>query len=827
MKPQRPLVDSPTIIVLMLNRRRWIWVAIALTVIVVFLGIINRTLTENSTERVLLAKTLFLFSSGACTLLLLYTSKKVKDLSIRLSRAWLLLSFTLASNFIANCIWLAIELHWLTPSWSPAASTANLAVYLLLMAAVLLYPRKSIKPVAFIKNGLDAITIILTGVLVLIQFVGFPTQAISPINQPIDRFITMVIPLADILLLAAIAVLLYSHPVSFTRFPVLFIAAGILNFFIGDLVYAVQTIQGSYQIGGSADLLMLIIYSCFAWAALAQLFGIRRVHPYIPIKRTGFFYRNFVRHWESYLPFLWIFLSIGFISWSHGVAGGDQTRILSILVTGMIGIVIIRQIITLAENFELNWQLSQTMRQLHHQSNALSRSNRELEVQVAAHQEARMRLSYEATHDALTDLPNRTYLMQHLVRLIEEDQKASENQAALMFLDCDRFKMINDSMGHGAGDNLLIQVAKRIRACLRGNDIVARLSGDEFVIILPEANGTNGAARIAERILSTLAEPYLLDGQQVFISASIGIVPSISDYEYATDILRDADIAMYKAKEQGKACYTIFAPNLRDEALDRMNLERDLRQALDKNQFELFYQPVVRVADSSVCGFEALVRWNHPTRGRIQPVEFIPFAEQNGLIQAIDRWVMNQACMQFSAWLLSGLVTRNQYISVNISPQEFSHSTFAKEVQLALIENGMPARCLKLEITESIFLQNSQGAHFTFQRLAEMGVDCLLDDFGTGYSSLGYLQRYPIKTIKIDRSFINASLTGERMELARAIITVAQSLGLQTVAEGVETEAQLSELRGHECDQAQGFLFFHPQPREAVEQILRDQVAIL
>jgi diguanylate cyclase (GGDEF)-like protein len=489
----------------------------------------------------------------------------------------------------------------------------------------------------------------------------------------------------------------------------------------------------------------------------------------------------------------------------------------------MIAMIMVRQILAVNENFRLNQKLGDANRQLRTKSTELVFTNQELQVQVNAHQIARERLSFEATHDQLTSLPNRTYLLNHLEPEIAYARDDPTLFSAIMFLDCDRFKLVNDSLGHLAGDTLLIQVAQRIRVCLRSKDIVARLGGDEFIVYLPETNGLAGISHVADRILEELRKPFFIADQSVYLSASIGIVDQLSRYNNPVDILRDADIAMYKAKELGKARYVFFNAAIGEEAYQRMKVERDLRQAIENHQFEMFYQPVINLCDESLAGFEALLRWNHPQRGLLSPGEFIPLAEQTGLIQPIGKWVVTAACNQFAAWLRASLVLPNWFVSVNVSSNEFLDPEFGSRIAEILAQTGLNCRNLRLEITESVFLADSEAARQTFAELTALGIECYLDDFGTGYSSLGYLHSFPIHTIKIDRTFVWSIDTSKQQDMIGAIMSVAKGLGLQTVAEGIETVTQLTLLKELGCRLGQGFLFYKPLPAGQIEALLREQ----
>ena len=421
--------------------------------------------------------------------------------------------------------------------------------------------------------------------------------------------------------------------------------------------------------------------------------------------------------------------------------------------------------------------------------------------------------------DALTGLPNRLLFIDRLVRLIEHTKRHKDYLFAVLFLDLDGFKMINDSLGHVIGDQLLIAVANRLEKCLRVSDTVtrieklftiARLGGDEFTILLDQVKDPSDATLIAERLMDALAAPFSLDGQEIFTSVSIGIALSNIGYDNPEDLLRDADTAMYRAKSLGKARYEVFDLAMRASVLARLQLETDLRNALEREEFQNFYQPIVSLESGRITGFEALLRWQHPTRGLLQPLDFIPLAEENGMIRELGWWNLQKACRQISAWNACRNGTPLS-ISVNLSVKQFLQPNLAAEIRELLGEIGLPPNTLKLEITESTVMTDPSAAVEMLLQIKSLGVQLSIDDFGTGYSSLSYLHRFPLDTLKIDRSFTSAiGQGGDSLEILRTILPMANSLRLNVIAEGVETAEQLAILRTLRCEYAQGYYFSKP-----------------
>lgn len=435
---------------------------------------------------------------------------------------------------------------------------------------------------------------------------------------------------------------------------------------------------------------------------------------------------------------------------------------------------------------------------------------------------AEEQLLHSAYYDSLTNLPNRDLFLDRLWHTIRRAKRRGNYIFAVLFLDLDRFKTINDSLGHTIGDRLLVEIARRLESCLRPSDTLARLGGDEFTILLEEIQTTEDASKIADRIHVALRAPFTLNGREVFTNASIGIALSSTGYKRPEDLLRDADTAMYRAKALGKARHITFDTDMHDNAVARLQLETDLRLALQRQEFLLHYQPIVLLCESPehpdncccssrIVGFEALVRWQHPTRGLVSPGEFIPMAEETGAIVPIGLWVLHQACRQLRQWQQQFPDRDDLCASVNLSCKQFSQTHLIEQIDAILEETGLDGHYLKLEITESTIVENAQSAASMLAQLKQRRIQICIDDFGTGYSSLSYLHRFPSDTLKIDRSFVGQmGNDGEKAEIVRAILTLAHELGMDAIAEGVETYQQLQQLRSLHCEYGQGYYFAKP-----------------
>ncbi len=429
-------------------------------------------------------------------------------------------------------------------------------------------------------------------------------------------------------------------------------------------------------------------------------------------------------------------------------------------------------------------------------------------------------LRQNAFHDALTGLPNRVLFIERLEQAIGHTQRHKEYLFAVLFLDLDRFKVVNDSLGHLTGDRLLIEIAGRLKLCLRHSDTVARLGGDEFTILLPDIEDSSDAVRVAERIKEELQLAFALDGNEVFTSASIGITFSTTGYNSAEDVLRDADIAMYRAKSQGTAHYEIFNTDMHAQAIALLQLETDLRLGIERQEFRLQYQPIVLLESGKIAGFEALIRWQHPQKGLLLPDTFLPTAIETGLLSSLCRWVIRSACQEARQWrsLFPDLLLT---ISVNLSSQRFNQSNLSTEVAGVLQDTDLDASILKLEVTESLIMASAETVTVMLYELKDLGIQLSIDDFGTGYSSLARLHHFPIDELKIDRSFIKSmSNDSGNSEIVEAIIALAQKLNLDVTAEGIETPEQLAKLRVLKCKYGQGFFFSPPLDSEAVRELV-------
>lgn len=461
-----------------------------------------------------------------------------------------------------------------------------------------------------------------------------------------------------------------------------------------------------------------------------------------------------------------------------------------------------------AEIIKLNSSLEQKIRE----------RTAQLEAEIQKRERAQAKLLRMALHDSLTDLPNRSWFLQKLKQELEKSQQQPNYQFAVISFDCDNFKVINDSLGHSVGDSLLKAIPSRLESCLPPDSFMARLGGDEFIILIPEIQDLATAITATEQIQQKFTIPFSVGKREIFLNFSIGIVLGTAEYDLPEKLLRNADLAMYQAKALGKDQYQIYNQQMHQRAVERLQLEIDLRQAIKNNEFILHYQPIICLKTGYISGFESLIRWQHPQLGMISPGKFIPVAEETGLIIPIGIWVLKEACKQIKLWQQKYHAFISLTININVAVQQFSYSRLIEEIDKILAETQLPSCCLKLEITESAIMENSDSAHAILQQLRDRDIKICIDDFGTGYSSLSYLHKFPVDNLKIDRSFISRIKSlDEPNKVIDAIVNLAHHLDITVTAEGIETQAQLDYIQKLGCEYAQGYHFYKPLNAEAVE----------
>jgi diguanylate cyclase (GGDEF)-like protein len=751
---------------------------------------------------------------------LYYGARKSFVISRRIGLAWLILALSVLSFAIGDTVWSILEAGLgQTPFPSPA-DYFYLFFYPLFLAGVLILPPGHLTSREWVKRSMDMGIVLLAAALGFWNLLLGPIQAANHTAPAVTQILSLSYPVGDFLLLWASLLLIYYQTKGQRPGASFLLVGGAMLMLITDCSFGYVSLTGSYTSGSILDFGWIIAFLTFGLAGMLQAEGIRsfesKDHPVLEERSTS------LPAWISYLPYVWLTGAYLLLLQSHTTPFPMDFFSLSISIGAIIALVLVRQVVEASEINHLNDQLRRALLRLQQQADKQFETNQELKIEINERKRAEEQLSHDALHDSLTGLPNRVLFMDRLGRAIEY-AKRQNHPFAVLFLDLDHFKVINDSMGHSEGDRLLISIAQRLKVSLRSSDTVARFGGDEFVILLEGTNDLEPAVASATRIQEDLKLPFNLDHRKVYITASIGVVLSVNEYDRPEEVLRDADLAMYRAKACGKARFEVFNPSLRTLAISRLEIENELRHALDHHEFVLNYQPILGLESSDLIGFEALIRWNHPTRGQLLPAEFISVAEETGLILPIGEWVLREACSQTMRWQAACSDQASLAINVNISSKQLAYTNFIDQLLLVLQDTGLNPALLRLEITESVLIDNQVEANEIFEKLNALGIQLEVDDFGTGYSALNYIQRYPIHTIKIDKSFVEEiGLTEKNLGLVQTIVLMAHELGMDAIAEGVETKDQLKTLKQMGCNYGQGFLISRPLDSETVTQWLKE-----
>ena len=715
----------------------------------------------------------------------------------RQRRAWGFIATGLVMYAAGSAAWTYIEKYLGGNPYPSVADLFYLMVVPLFLVGFSYLSPAPLKPSAMRALGLDVAIIVTSAAVYSWAFFLAPTL-LAYDGDPLTLAVSLAYPMSDLVLLSMLLLVVLRREDSVGRSHALF-AAALLCWITFDVLFAVLATSGSYVAGHPIDTIWTPAAFLIALAAHTSL-GPKRVRPALWLQSL----------WRltPYLPPVAVVATyILLLERVITPRGTDDSTFLLGLTSGaalVTTLVIVRQLLALHENRRLNRTLDTTNADLRSLSHDLELRVRERTSELEA---LSNRYRHDALHDALTGLPNRAHFQKRLQDAVRQAQPF-----AVLYLDFDHFKAVNDSFGHAVGDALLVAIGSRLGACIRPNDLVARLGGDEFAVLF-EGSNVADAVRGAERLTQVFQSPIHIRTHRLHCTPSIGVVMGDDARTSAENVLRDADIAMYRAKTSGRSQYVVFEAAMRENIQARLALETDLRGAVEQEQLVVHYQPVLHGASGKLAGFEALVRWLHPERGMVSPGEFIPLAEETGLIIDIDRWVLRTACAQLKAWSHDN---PELTLSVNLSSRQFNCPTLAPFIAGVLAEFDLEAHRLKLELTESLLTDLSLRVRETLTALRQLGLRLHIDDFGTGYSSLSYLQRFDADVLKVDRSFVMKMLENDdSAELVRTIVSMAHNLGMQVVAEGVETAEQYALLRALGCEYVQGYLFSKPVPADA------------
>jgi len=763
---------------------------------------------------------------------LAYAVHHTRGEALRLRRAWVLLAVAGVCWAIGDALELIIEAVNGVIPFPSLADVFYLFMYPCLLAGILLIPTQRRTQAETAEHVLDIAVIMLSSGLIFWNYLVGPV-ILSGAYSWVMVIVTTAYPIADVVLLWAAIVLI---SVKFTlqpRQPLWILFAALVTTVILDTLIIYHRVTGLDDSRDFLYLLKTVSPVLLMISGLVQAFTVisKPTEPASSQDMPPYSGMEMVR---LALPYVWLGSAYVVLCFGPSSLQVISSFTMFAWVAVILGVVILRQLVVTRQNLSLAGQLHRLNTDLEQlfveRTAAFIRTNEELRREVFERdrmetllRERDDKLVYFSFHDTLTGLPNRALLIERLTQAIRRRKRQDDYHFAVLYLDFDGFKYINDSLGHQSGDQLLAAIARRLEGCMRDLDTVARLGGDEFVVVADGISKDEDAIIAIKRVQDVLTAPFELVGHQVFMSASIGVVVGDDNYDQATDMLRDADLAMYQAKASGKARYVIFEPELRINAINRMFLESDMRLALQKGQFAVHYQPILALEKDRIVGFEALLRWHHPQHGSIVPDDFIPVAEATGLIVPITEWVLNQACTQLQSWREEFKPERDLTVSVNLSPKLFSEPNLTQMVAKTLQQTGLPPGNLKLEITETAIVEDAEAASTMLNACRAMGVQVYIDDFGTGYSALSYLHQFPIDTLKIDRAFIGRiQEDGANTEVVRTIIALARELNLEVIAEGVETAVQFDFLKKLGCQGGQGFFIARPMAPETARQLIAD-----
>ncbi len=750
-----------------------------------------------------------LFITALCSYAAWRSGKHSRQIGI----AWWVIAAAQLTWLMGDSVWGILEVGLHIQPYPSVADGFYLAYYGFFLAGVLLLPSERRSPLARIKRLLDA------GVVMLVASVIFWIFWLGPLAQTFEAadaatlFFSVAYPVGDLVLIWSITVLLMRPLRAQPRWPLVLLGLSAVAGTVADIAYTHQTMNGTYVSGNLVDLGWLAVMMLSLWAGALQAIAPVEQYRAVPeaVERRE---PSWLTYGRLALPYVSVIGAFGLLYVARHTQDPAlaQPEAIEQAVAALVLLILVRQLLTLIENARLSAKLRAELGERHQVEASLRQEIAERARIEDALRLSEAQLSHDAVHDALTGLPNRALFMDRLERSIERGKRNPTHRFAVLFLDFDGFKFVNDSLGHPIGDRLLVLASARLQACVRSADTIARVGGDEFVLLLEDIGAADDATAAADRMQATLATPFDLEGHVVMLSASIGIVLSGAGLHPADDIVRDADIAMYQAKQAGKARHAVFDARMGAKVLARMNLENELRGAIERSEFRLQYQPIIDSRTRRLTGFEALLRWRHPRLGNIPPGDFIPIAEETGLIVPIGEIVLWEACRQMVAWQRSlACPEPHCSISINLSTRQFRQPDLVEQVARVLRETGLAPTCLNLEVTESVIIGDAAAAVATMRALRALGVNLHIDDFGTGYSSLSYLYQFPIDTLKIDRAFISGLGHDERSRsLVDNIVTLAHDLGLTVVAEGVETADQAALIESVGCERMQGFAFSRP-----------------
>ena len=799
------------------------WYFCVFILLVPALSIFPDIISIDGSLRTILADTVSILINLLATFALFLAASNSKNLSKRLYWGWIFLAIAQFSFAIGDIFWAIISFVQKSPPFPSIADLMYLLYYPLFSLGIFFFSWGGLNLQESKKRILDLLIVFVTATLVYWIFLINPIIQQNVGISVLASIITLAYPVGDLILLFGLLLLFYNQFSHLSFGSVFCMCLGIIVTIFSDSVYSHQILTGIYKSGGILDYGWEISYYLFGIAAFFQIFSTKTNHEYLFISEKLRQRQEVTIRIVSNFPYLSVIFSYILLLIFHDANSQLNTYVVSIGVGCLLLLVIRRQIHVLNENEKLLESVRLSLQKVGEQAAELDQSNRKLRQEIDERNRVEEKLSYTALHDGLTGLANRHLFMDRLNQVIKKSQQDVNRHFSILYLDLDDFKTISDGLGHSAGDLALIEFGKRLTACTRSADTLARVSGDEFAILIEYGDDENFGMKLIERIFLELERPFHFNGKATVLSCSIGIVQGISAYINTEDLMRDANLAMYSAKEKGKARVDVFDHTIGFPAIARLEIENDLRRAIEKCEFYLDYQPIYSLVENCAVGFEALVRWRHPKRGIIMPGDFIDIAEKTGLIIPLGEWILKEAISQTKKWQVKYPSQEHLWISINISGKQIVQKNFVENIMAILSITGVDPRRLELEITENTYIESQSIVNSYISDLRGKGIGFMIDDFGTGYSSFGYLKNISANKIKIDKSFVFDLLKSKNnIEIIKTIIQMAHSLGMETVAEGIENEEQLLILKSMNCEYGQGFYLSKPMNIDKIESAMEN-----
>lgn len=800
---------------------------IALGVLILGIGYIGFFVVKDPALKVIFSDILSPLANLAGAIFLFIAAKETMPSSKSHGLGWLFFAIAQLLNTIGDILWAILELGLHQTPFPSAADICYASFYPVFLIGAFCFQFHRQSHYVWFTKFIDFSIVLIASLLGYWSFLLSPILA-SVSNQPmLSKVLSLSYPVGDLLLILAILWMIDGNDSAQMKDSPGYLILAMLIIVVADTLFSYETLTNTYHAGNWDDFTYLIASVLIIGSAFSQIRASRN------ISHSRFSKVLFQKHPVTfygpmtYLPSLWIIVAYLLLLLSKETSDFNDYPILYLGVGVIIILTVIRLFVSLQDNRLLFSKLQTTLDHLQEQATVLENTNHDLSHEVNNREKIESQLIYDNTHDPLTDLPNRTLFNDYLFILLEKSKFSQKQVYSLLYIDLDQFKVINDSMGHEVGDQLLVTIANRLQNLLSRNDFFARLGGDEFAIIHSNLTQKESVAALGGQILETIKQLFNLDNHKIFTTASIGILPDIARYTKPGEVLRDADIAMYHAKREGKDRFSIFQDWMRQEAYTRLEIEEDLRKVLELNELEIYYQPIVDLEKNKLLGLESLLRWNHPKYGQFMPIDFIRIMEETELILPIGKWVMETACAQVAEWHKKYPTHSGLAINVNVSGKQLLHRGFVDEVKHALEKTGLEAKYLKLEITENILNNNFDTLSELFYSLNQLGVELEIDDFGTGYSSLSSIQHLPFQYLKIDKSFVDGiGIKENAIDLIQAIVLMANKMNMKTIAEGIESRKQLNQLIQLGCNFGQGYIFSRPLNKDLAEKLLSDEITL-